>query len=115
MGNIDHHTSKTQVSNKIHSNYKTEHRSADNDFSKPTQDLKFSEWETEFIPKNQNQLFDLIMAANFMNIESLINLCCAYVASLIKGKTTEEMREALAMEDEEEETEQAGGDAVSAE
>merc|ERR1711910_202882 len=85
--------------------WKAEPRTPENDFSKPTQELKFSEWELDFIPKNQNQLFELIMAANFMNIESLINLCCAYVASLIKGKTTEEMREALAMDDEEEEEE----------
>ena len=34
----------------------------------------------------------MILAANYMDIKSLLDLCCAKVASLIKGKTTEEIR-----------------------
>jgi len=31
-------------------------------------------------------LYDLIMAANYMDIKSLLHLGCAQVASMIKGK-----------------------------
>lgn len=34
----------------------------------------------------------MILAANYMDIKSLLDLCCAKVASMIKGKTTEEIR-----------------------
>ena len=37
-------------------------------------------------------LFELILAANFMDIKSLLELSCAKVASLIKGKTIQETR-----------------------
>ncbi|KAI5343201.1 hypothetical protein L3X38_011077 [Prunus dulcis] len=36
-------------------------------------------------------LFDLILAANYLNIKSLLNLTCEVVADMIKGKTPEEI------------------------
>ena len=37
------------------------------------------------IGENRQQLYDLILAANYMHIESLLSLGCAKVASFIKG------------------------------
>ena len=37
-------------------------------------------------------LFELILAANYLDIKSLLDLTCAKVASMIKGKNTEEIR-----------------------
>nr|BAE72119.1 SKP1-like protein [Silene latifolia] len=53
-------------------------------------DLK--NWDTEFVKVDQNTLFDLILAANYLNIKSLLDLTCQTVADMIKGKTPEEIR-----------------------
>ena len=51
-----------------------------------------SEWYADFVNLDQEVLFELILAANFMDIKSLLELTCAKVASLIKGKTIPEIR-----------------------
>jgi len=50
------------------------------------------EWYASFVDIDQEKLFELILAANFMDIKPLLDLTCAAVASLIKGKTPEEIR-----------------------
>ncbi|XP_004144851.1 SKP1-like protein 1B [Cucumis sativus] len=49
-------------------------------------------WDAEFVKVDQNTLFDLILAANYLNIKSLLDLTCQTVADMIKGKTPEEIR-----------------------
>lgn len=51
-----------------------------------------SEWDNEFVSIEQEILFELILAANYLDIKGLLDLTCAKVASLIKGKTPEEIR-----------------------
>jgi len=51
-----------------------------------------SEWDANFVEVDQETLFELILAANYMDIKSLLDLTCAKVASMIKGKTPEEIR-----------------------
>ena len=65
------------------------------DAAKP--DEKISEddlkaWDQEFVKVDQATLFDLILAANYLNIKSLLDLTCQTVADMIKGKTPEEIR-----------------------
>lgn len=50
------------------------------------------EWYANFIAVEQEVLFELILAANYMDIKPLLDLSCATVASYIKGKTPEEIR-----------------------
>ncbi|KAJ6821803.1 SKP1-like protein 1A [Iris pallida] len=49
-------------------------------------------WDAEFVRVDQATLFDLILAANFLNIKGLLDLTCQTVADMIKGKTPEEIR-----------------------
>mmetsp|Transcript_92706 Transcript_92706/g.247885 ORF Transcript_92706/g.247885 Transcript_92706/m.247885 type:complete len:162 (+) Transcript_92706:85-570(+) len=51
-----------------------------------------SEWDCNFVRIEQEELFELILAANYLDIKSLLDLTCAKVASMIKGKTPEEIR-----------------------
>ncbi|CAM9763157.1 unnamed protein product [Laminaria digitata] len=50
------------------------------------------EWYAKFVQVQQETLFELILAANYMDIKPLLDLTCATVASMIKGKTAEEIR-----------------------
>ena len=51
------------------------------------------EWDVNFINGiDLDNVFDLISAANYMDISSLLDLACAKIASLMKGKTPEEIR-----------------------
>jgi len=52
-----------------------------------------SEWDATFVEIEQETLFELILAANYMDIKSLLDLTCAKVASMIKGKNPEEIRQ----------------------
>merc|ERR1719361_3182278 len=50
------------------------------------------EWDATFVETDQETLFELILAANYMDIKPLLDLTCAKVASMIKGKSPEEIR-----------------------
>ena len=49
-------------------------------------------WDNEFVQVDQSSLFQLILAANYLNIASLLDLTCQTVANMIKGKSPEESR-----------------------
>jgi len=49
-------------------------------------------WDADFVKVDQATLFDLILAANYLNIKNLLDLTCQTVADMIKGKTPEEIR-----------------------
>jgi S-phase kinase-associated protein 1 len=50
------------------------------------------EWDANFIDVEQSTLFSIILAANYLDLPNLLDLSCAKVASMIKGKTPEEIR-----------------------
>jgi len=50
-------------------------------------------WDAAFVDVDQEILFELILAANYMDIKSLLDLACAKVASMIKGKSAEQIRQ----------------------
>ncbi|KAL3738624.1 hypothetical protein ACJRO7_020065 [Eucalyptus globulus] len=59
----------------------------DRDSSVAGDDLKA--WDAEFVKVDQATLFDLILAANYLNIKGLLDLTCQTVADMTKGKTPE--------------------------
>ena len=56
------------------------------------------EWDKKFLEIDQSLLIELIMAANYLNIKDLLDLTCAKVASMIKGKAPEQIREMFGIE-----------------
>ena len=67
------------------------------DISKPLRSANLSEcnvceWDIEYVNIEKEILFELILAANYMDIKPLLDLCCAKVASMIRGKTVEQIR-----------------------
>ena len=57
-----------------------------------------SEWDANFMEVDQETLFEIIMGANYLDIPPLVDLACAKVASMIKGKTPEEIRKRFNIE-----------------
>lgn len=54
---------------------------------------EMKKWNAEFVNIEQNVLFDLILAANYLNNKKLLDLTCQTVADRIKDKSPEEVRE----------------------
>merc|ERR1712146_105385 len=68
--------------------------------SKVMKDVCKDAWDAKFIDtigEQRQQLYDLILAANYMDIKSLLHLGCAKVASLIKGQPLEKIKDILAV------------------
>ncbi len=55
-------------------------------------------FDAEFTKVDQGTLFELILAANYLNIKPLLDLTCLTVANMIKGKTPEEIRKTFNIE-----------------
>nr|CAB3454083.1 unnamed protein product [Digitaria exilis] len=55
-------------------------------------DDELKTFDAEFVKVDQGTLFDLILAANYLDIKGLLDLTCQTVADMIKGKSPEEVR-----------------------
>ncbi|XP_068144058.1 S-phase kinase-associated protein 1 [Drosophila tropicalis] len=51
-----------------------------------------SQWDADFLQVDQATLFELIMAANYLDIQGLMEVTCKTVANMIMGHTPEEIR-----------------------
>jgi len=57
------------------------------------------EWDISYLNNiDLDSTFDLINAANYMDIKPLLDLSCAKIASLMKGKSAEEIRTMFSIE-----------------
>jgi len=66
--------------------------------SKIMKDVCKDAWDATFIDgigEDRQKLYDLILAANYLDIKGLLHLGCAKVASLIKGQPLEKIKEIL--------------------
>lgn len=63
--------------------------------SLPAPTPQLDEWSAAFLDLPNAELFDLLLAANYLDIRALLDAACSKVALMIKGKTTEEIRVAF--------------------
>ena len=52
-----------------------------------------TEWDRAFLAVNETELFDIAMAANYMDVRSLFNAVVSRIASLTGNRSIEEIRE----------------------
>lgn len=57
-----------------------------------------NEWDQKFLQVDQEMLFEIILAANYLDIKGLLDAGCKTVANMIKGKSPEEIRKVFSLE-----------------
>jgi S-phase kinase-associated protein 1 len=57
-----------------------------------TYTIPLPEWYNEFLNIDQTTLFEVILGANFLDIQPLLNMTCKYIANIIRNKTPDELR-----------------------
>ena len=65
-------------------NYKNEEKDYTSD--------NIPEWDKKFFQLSQTELFDLILAANYLDIKDMLDLLAKSVANMMNGKTAHEIR-----------------------
>lgn len=66
--------------------------------SKKMKDVVKDQWDADFIDRigeNLRDLYDIVLAANYLDIRGLLHLGCAKIASLIKGQPLEKIKDIL--------------------
>jgi len=65
-------------------------------------------WDENWVKSlSEDQLIEMIKAANFLDFKSVFDLCACYTASLFKGKSIEELRAKYGIQEEFTEAEEA--------
>ena len=62
----------------------------ENDQHNRTEDM--SSWDADFVKVDNETLYELVLAANYLDIKGLVDVTCKTIANKIKGKTPEEIR-----------------------
>jgi S-phase kinase-associated protein 1 len=52
-----------------------------------------SEWDVAFINVEKEIIFELVLAANYLDLKPMLDLGCAKLATMIRGKTVEQIRQ----------------------
>lgn len=65
------------------------------DTRKKTTDIE--EWDQKFMQVDQEMLFEVILASNYLDIKPLLDVGCKTVANMIKGKSPEEIRKTFSI------------------
>jgi len=65
---------------------------ANDDDESRRRNTEIDDWDQKFLNVEQDMLFEIILAANYLDIKQLLDIGCKTVANMIKGKTPEEIR-----------------------
>ena len=63
-----------------------------------TENNEMPSWEKEYCKMDQDTLFEIILAANYLEYADLLDATCKTVAYMIKGKTPDEIRHVFNIE-----------------
>ncbi|CAF4883539.1 unnamed protein product, partial [Rotaria sp. Silwood1] len=66
------------------------------DIYEPKRSDDICEWDQNFIKQftvQEGTLFDIIMAANYLGIKTLLAVGCKTIANMVRGKSSSEVRE----------------------
>jgi S-phase kinase-associated protein 1 len=55
-------------------------------------------WDMEFVRVPLATLFEMILAANFLDLKPMLDVTCKAVAEMIKGKTPDEIKKVFGVE-----------------
>ncbi|KLO04053.1 SCF complex subunit Skp1 [Schizopora paradoxa] len=60
--------------------------------------LEIDDWSKSFIQRHLKKLFSIVLAADYLEIGFLLDLCCQFIVNSISGKTPKEARDFLGIE-----------------
>ncbi|KEZ42938.1 hypothetical protein SAPIO_CDS5385 [Scedosporium apiospermum] len=66
--------------------------SQDDDDAARKKMTEIDEWDQKFMQVDQEMLFEIILASNYLDIKPLLDVGCKTVANMIKGKSPDEIR-----------------------
>ncbi|XBW35583.1 hypothetical protein QEN19_001157 [Hanseniaspora menglaensis] len=76
--------------------------SSNNTSSTSTDDLRrtdpLDEWDKQFFTMDQEMMYEIILASNYLNIPQLLDSGCKMIANMIRGKSAEEIRQIFNIE-----------------
>ncbi|XP_062551560.1 S-phase kinase-associated protein 1-like [Armigeres subalbatus] len=56
------------------------------------------DWDREFLRVEQPVLLELVLAANYLDIEDLLDVTCKTIANMLKGRTPDQIRRTFYIE-----------------
>lgn len=65
---------------------------AEDESGKSKRNTEISQWDASFLQIDQEMLFEIILAANYLDIKPLLDIGCKTVANMIRDKSPEEIR-----------------------
>lgn len=75
---------------------------SNNTSSTSTDDLRrtdpLDEWDKQFFTMDQEMMYEIILASNYLNIPQLLDSGCKMIANMIRGKSAEEIRQIFNIE-----------------
>lgn len=78
--------------------YCKKHVAVNGDSSSEQSEEDLKKWDADFMNENQSILYDVMMSANYLSIETLLDLTFQTVADKIQDKTPDEIREYFKLE-----------------
>ena len=70
----------------------------DDDGKRPKSTKINDQWDQNYMQVEQEVVFQIILAANYLDIKGLLDLGCKVVAKMIEGKTTQQLRDQFGIE-----------------